>query len=76
MSLDGGEGKERGRDWRLHLITHQVKEKLWVVIGHATDHKTGKSLAELGEAVEGSGALWEKVRVWSRVTGQIDSVWE
>lgn len=47
-----------------------------MVIGHATDHKTGKALAELGEAVEGSGALWEKVRAWSRVTGQIDSVWE
>ena len=46
-----------------------------MVIGHATD-KTGKALAELGEAVEGSGALWEKARAWSRVTGRIDSVWE
>ena len=26
LSLDGGEGEERGRDWRLHLITHQVKK--------------------------------------------------
>ena len=47
-----------------------------MVFGHATDHKTEKVLAELGEAVEGSGALWEKVKAWSRVTGQIDSVWE
>lgn len=47
-----------------------------MVIRHATDHKTGKALAELGEAVEGSGALWEKVKAWSRVTGQIETVWE
>lgn len=47
-----------------------------MVIGYATNHKTGKALAELGKAVEGPGALWEKAGAWSRVAGQIDSVWE
>ena len=61
VSYGGGEGK---KGWRHHLIKTSAYKlrQLCLVIAYATDHKTGKMLAELEEAVGGTRVLWGKAR--------------
>lgn len=44
-----------------------------MIIGYVTDHKTGKTLAELREAVRSTGTLWEKPGLEE---GRLGFVWK